>query len=65
MKYIAVQFFGEWDKKYTYECKSRRIKRNDFVIVPTPTGNTVAKVMNDNLSKPSFQCKQVIKKVEL
>ena len=50
---------------YTRYSMPRRIKKNDFVIVPTPTGNTVAKVMNDNLSKPSFQCKQIIKKVEL
>jgi hypothetical protein len=63
--FIAVQFFAEYSKSYTYKSKSRRIKIGDFVVVPTPTGNTVAKVVKVKLSTPSFECKEVVKKVEL
>jgi len=65
MKYIAVQFFGEWNKQYIYKCNRNNISIGDFVTVPTPRGNTVAKVMNTNLKTPSFECKEVIRKVRL
>jgi len=62
--FISVQYFAEYSKNYTYQCK-RSIKVGDFVVVPTPTGNTVAKVTGVSLRTPSFQCKEVIKKVRL
>lgn len=65
MQFIAVKFFGEWNQSYTYKCKFRRIKKDDFVIVPTPTGNTVVKVVDTKLKTPPFECKEVVKKVEL
>lgn len=65
IKYITVVFFGISTQEYTYKCKSRRIKKGDFVIVPTLKGNTVVKVVNDNVKTPSFECKEVIRKVDL
>ena len=62
--FIGVQFFAEYNQTYTYICK-RTIKTGDFVIVPTPTGRTVAKVVSTKLDTPSFQCKEIIKKVRL
>ena len=63
-KYIAVQFFAEYSKKYHYIC-NRSIKVNDFVVVPAGKGKTVAKVVGVNLPTPSYECKEVIKKVRL
>ena len=68
--FISVQFFiespikGYEQRNYTYLCK-RTIKVGDFVIVPTQTRNTVAKVTGVKLATPSFQCKEIIKKVRL
>jgi len=62
--FIAVQYFSEHSKKYTYICK-RSIKVGDFVVVPVRKGNTVAKVVSVDLPTPSFECKEVIKKVRL
>jgi len=62
--FISVQFHSDFTKDYTYICK-RSIKVGDFVVVPTPTGNTVAKVTRVGLKTPSFQCKEIIKKVRL
>lgn len=72
MKYISVQFFESGRKpkyhKYTYSI-SRRLNKvvmeGDFLVVPTPTGNTVAKVHSTDIKCPSFQTKEVIKKVDL
>lgn len=66
MKFIEVRFFDEEHKrKYTYKCRSRRVKEGDFVIVPTPKGNTVVKVVDSNVNTPSFECKEIIRKVDL
>ena len=65
MEYITVQFFGDNTRKYTYKCKRRNIKVNDFVIVPTPTGKQVVKVIRVNVPTPSFETKDVIRKVRL
>lgn len=63
--YISVRYFSEYNQSYTYQCLLENIKANDFVIVPTPRGNTVAQVVEVKVPIPSFQCKTVIKKVEL
>ena len=63
--FISVQFFAEYQKNYTYKCSKRNIEVGDFVIVPTVTGNTVAKVTRTKLDTPSFECKSVIRRVRL
>jgi len=62
--FIAVSYFDS-TKRYTYKCNKKDVVIGDFVIVPTPKGNTVAKVMNTKLSSPSFQCKGVVRRVRL
>lgn len=62
--FISVQFFSDYQRDYTYICK-RTIKVGDFVVVPTVTGNTIAKVTGTKLDTPSFQCKEIIKRVRL
>ena len=63
--FISVQFFGDWQRKYTYVCNRPNVNKGDFVVVPSPKGNTVVKVMNTDLKAPKFECKKVIKKVRL
>ena len=63
--FIGVEFFAEYSKTYTYICKKRNVTKGDFVIVPTPTGSTVGKVTHTKLAIPSYQCKEVIRKVRL
>lgn len=63
--FIAVQYFAEYQKSYTYKCNIRRIKAGDFVVVPTPTGNTVVKVVDTKLNTPSYECKEIVRKVDL
>jgi len=46
MQYIAVQYFGDSQKSYTYKCRYRTVKIGDFVVVNVPKGNTVAKVVD-------------------
>jgi len=65
MQYIAVQYFGDSQKSYTYKCRYRTVKIGDFVVVPVNNKTTVAKVMGVGLSTPHFQCKEVIRKVDL
>ena len=65
MQYIAVQYFGDSQKSYTYKCRYRTVNVGDFVVVNVPKGNTVAKVVDVGLSTPHFQCKEVIRKVDL
>jgi len=62
--FISVQFHSDFTKDYTYICK-RSIKVGDFVVVPTPTINTVAKVTKVKLPTPSYQCKEIVRKVRL
>jgi hypothetical protein len=62
--FISVQFFSEYQKDYTYICK-RSIKVGDFVVVPAGRGKTVAKVSAIKVATPSFECKEIIKKVRL
>jgi len=65
MQYIAVQYFGDSQKSYIYKCRYRTVNVGDFVVVNVPKGNTVAKVVDVGLSTPHFQCKEVIRKVDL
>ncbi len=51
--FIGVEFFAEYSKTYTYICNKRNIHKGDFVIVPTPTGNTVGKVTRTKSDTPS------------
>lgn len=63
--YIAVRFFSEYQKDYTYICKMLSIKVGEFVVVPAGKGKTVAKVTRVKLDTPSYQCKEILKKVRL
>lgn len=63
--FIGCQFFSEYAKTYTYTTLRDNIKVGDFVVVESPKGNTVVKVVSTNLPTPSYQCKPIIKKVRL
>lgn len=62
--YIKVKYFYS-DNEYTYKSKILNLKRDDFVVVPTVRGNTVARVEEVDVEKPDFVCKLVINKVDL
>lgn len=64
MIHVSVMFFGDSQKLYTYKSK-RDLNVDDFAIVETPTGRTVVKVMRIQNSIPSYECKEIIKKVRL
>jgi len=67
IKYCSVCYFSNPQQGYTYKYSNRKhiIEKGDFVIVPTPKGNTVAKVYWAEVDKPSFECKIILQKVKL
>lgn len=64
VKFITVRFFN-YGRDYTYKTTILDIKSEDFVIVPTQRGNTVARVEKSRVSRPEYNCKMVISKIEL
>lgn len=66
-KFISVQFFGDSSQCYTYKnrYKTKVLNKGDFVVVPTPQGKTVVKVISVDIPTPQFECKEIIKKVRL
>ena len=62
--FISVQYFSDSRQNYTYICK-RSIKVGDFVVVPVRNGKTVAKVTGVKIPTPSFECKEIVKRVRL
>jgi len=64
VKFIKVKYF-ECDKSYTYKTDILEVAVGDFVVVPTPRGNTVAKVVSAKVHKPEYVCKLVEQKIDL
>ena len=60
--FYAVQFWG-YNQDYTYKSYIE-LEREDFVVVPTQRGNTVAQVQR-RVRKPEFNCKLILSKVDL
>jgi len=65
MNYVGVKFFAEYQQTYTYKTERTNIKKGDYVIVDAPAGKQVVKVVQIGLKQPSFECKEIIKKVRL
>lgn len=65
-RYLIVRYF-DGQKGYTYETSDESINVEDFVIVPMGKYNehVVAKVIGEVTSKPHFECKKIIKKIDL
>ena len=64
-KYFTLKYFNS-NIEYTYKTKLKLFS-GDFVIVPTPRGNTVGRVETFGIKKPDFifLCKSAVGKVEL